>query len=310
MKQILAKIYSFKDNLPEFSLNNRFQVTVTVLAALAIAYAGVDTSISLSRLTVRKNVADHKPAQRGSAVQTKQPAASESYEVIVQKNLFGSSSKPISAGFGDAVFAAPTTLQLELLGTIAGKNNYGYAIIEERDKKKQSLFKVGDSVAGAKIKEIKRNTVIIRVGENDEVLEMKTSPRDAFSAPGQALAGKTSASQTSGRTGVNLSAGGLLPASSGDHVAIKEVREMISDGQAKPQFVSGRMEGLIVNKVKEGSYLKKSGLQDGDIIQSINNRKIDNPNDIAWIQTLLSSPGEKVSLQVNRSGKQVDLSLN
>ena len=43
-----------------------------------------------------------------------------------------------------------TTLQLDLYGTIAGEDGRGYAIIEERDKKKQRLYKVGDKAGGAR----------------------------------------------------------------------------------------------------------------------------------------------------------------
>jgi len=69
-------------------------------------------------------------------------------KLLRNANYFGSSSNPVA---GDLKYksdyfekyGSPSTLQLELLGTIADKSGRGYAIIEERDKKKQSLFKVG-----------------------------------------------------------------------------------------------------------------------------------------------------------------------
>jgi len=88
------------------------------------------------------------------------------------------------------------------------------------------------------------------------------------------------------------------------------VRDLLAEGQAKPHLNLGKMEGFYINKVKSGSYLQKAGLEDGDIVQSVNNRKIENPNDVVWIQKAISNPGDKVSLQVNRKGRQISLDVN
>jgi type II secretory pathway component PulC len=100
------------------------------------------------------------------------------------------------------------------------------------------------------------------------------------------------------------------PAGQMENPGLKEVRDLLAAGQAKPHFNSGKMEGFYINKVKEGSYLKKAGLEDGDIVQSVNNRKIENPNDFVWIQKSISNPTDRVSLQVNRKGRQISLEVN
>ena len=78
---------------------------------------------------------------------TKDPL--EAYAVIVERNLFRTADRPIVVDLMDPNSLEATTLQLDLYGTIAGDDGKGYAIIEERDKKKQRLYKAGDRVAGA-----------------------------------------------------------------------------------------------------------------------------------------------------------------
>ena len=61
---------------------------------------------------------------------------------------------------------------LEVKGTVAGTGKDGFAVIEEKGKNKQLLYKVGNVVAGAKVVKITRNAVTFLVGDKERVLKM------------------------------------------------------------------------------------------------------------------------------------------
>jgi type II secretion system protein C len=307
-------ISMIKGRLAGLNLLSHIRIGFTALAVAVIGYALADTAITLSRMEVPKRPEANAAAPRNPA--NAAAAGPADYSIITERNYFGSSAKPVAAG--DLKFKADygsqggsATLQLDLLGTIADNSGRGYAIIEERDKKKQGLFKVGDSVAGATLKEVRRNAVVMNVGGKDEFLEVKSTPRESLAGPGPVPPASAVAPQRSsmGRIPGNMPA---PPAAGGqaESPAIKEVRDLLAEGQAKPHFNSGKMEGFYINKIKDGSYLQKAGLEDGDIVQSVNNRKIENPNDVVWIQKAISNPADKISLQVNRKGRQLSLDVN
>jgi type II secretion system protein C len=283
---------------------------LTVAAVLAVGYAAADTAVNLSRTEIPKRPAPQSEARSPGNAAAAQPGTAD-YGIITERNYFGSSSTPAAAG--DLKFKPDyngnasngSSLHLELLGTVAGRGGRGYAVIEERDRKKQGLFRVGDTVAGATLREVRRNAVVLRVGEKDELLEVRSAPRESLAGRGEAAAAPQ-------RAGIGRISSIVRPSAPGqaDSPALKEVRDLLAEGQAKPHFNSGRMEGFYINKVKEGSYMQKAGLEDGDIIQSINNRKIENPDDVIWIQKIINNPADRISLQVNRKGRQINIEVN
>jgi type II secretion system protein C len=305
-------ISNLKDRLAGLNLACHVRTGSTIMAVIIAGYAAADTAVNLTRMEIpqRPEAGSAAPRSRASAA----PAEPADYSIIAERNYFGSSSKPAAAG--DWKYRADygggqggSSLPLDLLGTVAGRNGRGYAIIEERDKKKQGLFKVGDTVAGATLREVRRNAVVLNVSGKDELLEVRSAPREPLAGAGPAAPAAAAPPQ---RPAERLPPGApaRAPAAQMDSPALKEVRDLLAEGQAKPHFNAGKMEGFYINKVKDGSYLQKAGFEDGDIVQSVNSRKIENANDVVWIQKAISNPADKVSLQVNRKGRVINLDVN
>ena len=63
-------------------------------------------------------------------------------------------------------------MQLALLGTVAGDAASARAIIMDQKERSQDIYRVGDTVQDAEIRQILRGKVILRRGETDEVLTM------------------------------------------------------------------------------------------------------------------------------------------
>jgi hypothetical protein len=68
-----------------------------------------------------------------------------------------------------------TDLKLKLWGTITGNSVSAYAIIEEVAKRKQKLYRVGETIQNATLSMILREKVVLNVDGEYEILEMETT---------------------------------------------------------------------------------------------------------------------------------------
>lgn len=103
------------------------------------------------------------------------------YSIILTRNLFGLPPKekkkelqPISTEELEK-----STLDVVLMGTIDGASEDSRAIILAKKNKKQSIYKVGDHVQDAVIKEILRGKVVLHSKGIDEVLDMSEAKKYA-----------------------------------------------------------------------------------------------------------------------------------
>ncbi len=86
-------------------------------------------------------------------------------------------------------------------------------------------------------------------------------------------------------------------------VAIQDVNENLAKS-----FDLKKPEGILVSEVEQGSPAEKAGLKQGDVIISLNNRKLENVNDLR--NTIaFTAPKTKVDLQIIRDGKPMDVEV-
>ena len=73
-----------------------------------------------------------------------------------------------------------TELKLKLWGTVTGQTSETYAVIEDTKLRKQTLYRVNDTIQNAVVKEIHREKIILDVDGTYEVLEMEKISRRIF----------------------------------------------------------------------------------------------------------------------------------
>ena len=77
----------------------------------------------------------------------------DNFNAITERNLFGTLDKTSKDTISEDIKALePTSLNVALLGTVTGNNQDACAVIEEIGKRKQGLYKVGDSIQSALVK--------------------------------------------------------------------------------------------------------------------------------------------------------------
>ncbi len=309
----VRQIGSGQIGLAQFGIRPR--VIAVILIAFTVVYASVDLSLKIRRAAgpfpqIEKAAlpaAEAGPAGRKAPGNAAGKQAIESYQVIAARNLFGSTDKE-AAGPGGGILAGgleQSMLQLDLIGTIAEEDGNGRAVID--DKKKVRSYKVGDQVADATIVKIMRNSVVLKAGDREEILTMKVRqsqpPRPAPGPPQTAVQPQAQQRPPGG-------AASVLPAAGAVQGPAGTVRDILNQAGARPHFESGKMDGFYIGRVAEGSLLKKYGLENGDIIEGINEQSLQKPDDIFNLQNMKNAPGGKTVLKIKRQGRPMTLNLN
>ena len=285
-------------------MKNRQHALMVLLVIAVVVYLVVDIAYRLIELNTSPPAPEPQAAAGAPAADmTKDPL--EAYAVIVERNLFRTTDRPIVVDQTDPNSLEATALQLDLYGTIAGEGGRGYAIIEERDKKRLRLYKVGDKVAGATIVKIMRNAVVLRLGDKDQVLKKKeiaSAGTERRALPGMAPQPASPGAAPSPRP---LS----RPPAAGPSGSAADLAGLLTQARVIPNVSAGspgKPDGVIINEIQPGSLFENAGLVNGDVIQEVNGRTVTGVADLVSMYRDLK-PGTSLSVKVTRSGRQVVL---
>jgi general secretion pathway protein C len=288
-------------------MKNRQHTLMVLLVIAVVVYLAVDIAYRVIELNTPPPAPEPQAAAGAPAADmTKDPL--EAYAVIVDRNLFRTTDRPIAVDQMDPNSLEATTLQLDLYGTIAGEDGRGYAIIEERDKKKQRLYKVGDKAGGATIVKIMRNAVVLRMGDRDQVLKKKEIVSAGSNR--RALPGGAAQQIQPAAPGAAPSPRALpRPPAGGPSGSAADLASLLTQARVTPNVTagtSGKPDGVIINEIQPGSLFENAGLVNGDVIQEVNGKTVTGVADLVSMYRDLK-PGTSLSVKVTRSGRQVVL---
>ncbi len=266
--------------------------TLTILLAITIlAYLSVDIFYRAMSAHLVRIRASGIPVEKTLSHKTTKKLPLNYYGSIAERNIFGTTGKVIPKGQIDIEDLKPTTLNLALLGTVAGDKDFDYAVIEERDKKEQGLFRTGDTVASATIVKIMRGMVVLRVDGRDEILIMEAKP-DKETGITKRTAPENKSSITVRKDEIDE--------------ALQDISKILTQARIRPYFSGGKSNGFIISRIKKGSIFEKMGMQNGDVIQNVNDQPIKSPEEMMELYNGLKS-GSSVSLNIERRGMKQDL---
>jgi len=214
----------------------------------------------------------------------------DAFRLIAERNLFGTTDKTLAGKqMASQMQAAQpdVTDTLEVRGTVAGDAPFGFAVIEDKKQKKQRLYKIGDTISGAKVVRIMRNAVAFKVNDHEKILRVpETAEKGVLPAPPAPAPGGT-----------------IVVSRSDIESSLRDMGTMLSQAQVRPYFTAGRPDGFMISSIRGGSLYQKIGLADGDIVQAVNNRRLTSGDDVVELYNLFkSSPG--MTLKVLRQGRE------
>ena len=208
----------------------------------------------------------------------------EDYEIITERNLFRSTLKAVKDNELDGGFPASEErfTDFDLKGTVACNSSFGYIFIEKRDSKKQRFYRLGDMIGSSKLIKITRNTAILRCGDREITLKVKATAEDHL------FSNSHSRNLTLNRKTVNKRLGDL--------------NALMKGAMVRPFMPKGVHEGFVISNILPSSLYEKMGLQNGDILIDINDKKIIGAVSLLRAVDLMKS-GSRTTLNIKRKGQ-------
>jgi general secretion pathway protein C len=287
----------------------QLHILFNLIALFIIIYIGVNTFYRLIGIKLHQAAGPEVVVLGDAKIDEKKIVSRSDYRAITERNIFGAEEKiapPPEPEVKEIESLEQTSLDLSLLGTIAGDQDSARAIIFDRKKKSQNIYRVEDTVQGAVIKQIHRGKVVLRVDGRDEILYMveeekpgpgagrKTAKRDIRSRSSKPPSRKEIAEKTNEE---------IIPLDHGDlKKSMENINELMTQVRVRPYFRRGKPEGLIVSQIQPDSVFSELGLMNGDILVNVNGKQITSPDEAFQLYNSLSS-GSEVSIEITRRGQ-------
>ncbi|HIE44363.1 MAG TPA: hypothetical protein EYP78_06190 [Candidatus Omnitrophica bacterium] len=273
-------------------MRRRWIVYLNIFLSLLVAALGVNFFFSLKSYEEENiEVSDLSTAPQSQSLKGYQRALAD-YSIIYERDLFHLKRAPESV---KSVSEAPTPLKLK--GTVVGGEKFTFCIIEDKSKRKEELYQIGDTVENMKITAINEDNVILEDGEEKIVLYIEGAKEEGLKTPSPVKEKPLDLSRIE-----HPSPRKWVVRKEDVQQAVKNASQILSEIKIRPYFSSGRMEGFKVSSMEEKSIASAMGIQKGDIIKKINGKVIDSPKKIfEFYRNLEKSP--IVELEIERSGK-------
>jgi general secretion pathway protein C len=276
---------------------SRRTVILVVMAVILYQATGIFYKVLTLQLVRMRPMPATAGTTQTAAIPVREPA--DSYRIISERNLFGTTTKAVTEKQTAAAPAAPdVALLIDLKGTVAGGPKYGFAVIEEKATRKQRLVKAGDLVAGARVIRIKRNAIDLLANDQERTLKMVETKEGPIvpSLPG-VPAPPVPAVAPRGATVMNRSE---------VDAGLQDMGSLLRQAQVRPYFEGGVPDGFLISNIRPGSLYQKMGVVDGDIIQEVNDRKIRTADDVMGLLNTIKA-GSSMSMTIKRRGSQETL---
>ena len=218
------------------------------------------------------------------------------YEKIITRNLFkvklldaNPLLKKIEVTDQALDLMEKTHLDLKLWGTVSSPAINAFAVIEEKKKRKQDLYKRGDTIQGATIKTILRHRVVLTFQGKDQILEMNLKDRKSAKA-----LPKRSVSQKRKKERVTIDRATI-------NESVSDLSNLMKQVRIRPHFSGGKPDGLLLYGIKPKSLFREMGLKNGDIIMGVDGKNIKSVDDALSLYQNLKN-AENVNLSIKRHG--------
>jgi general secretion pathway protein C len=232
-------------------------------------------------------------------------------ERIRTSGLFPLPPDPLGMGTGMGT-AGPSTppsrvplnlaSKLKLLGVVIGDHEGVSAIVEELSSKRQLFFRLHGQIPDVgEISEIRRDGIVVRQGDQQELLELATSQIEKPpSAPVAVVPAVAPGPGSPVRT--------VLDRRDVEQ-AMGDIPKLLSQARAVPYLVNGAMNGFRLDFIAPASFYEKIGLKYGDVLQQVNGVDIRDPGTMLTLFQQLRNE-KMVKLDVLRNNQRTAMTFD
>lgn len=203
---------------------------------------------------------------------------------IGEKKIFGELGR-VAAPAQPTPTISRAPMALKLVGTyVSPRPRESYAIIEHTQRGEQDVFGVQDSIFD--------DARLVSVGVDKVMVERDGEQKELTLIEGSSDSG---GGDTEGGSRV-------IVAESDVDEALSNLPVLLTQVRAVPYFKNGQAVGLRLFAIKSGSLFEKIGLQNGDVLQSINGNQLgDFSQALKLFERLKAERALKVVLERNRT---------
>jgi general secretion pathway protein C len=191
--------------------------------------------------------------------------------------------------------------KIRLIGVVLGDQRGVFAIVEELASKKQMLYRLHDQIPDlGEVTEIRRDGMVIRQGNLEELLELALSEKPAVAAG-------PSTPPSPQATGVPLR---KVIDRREVEIAMSDLPKLLTQARAVPNMVNGAVNGFRLDYIAPASFYEKIGVHPGDILQRVNGVDIRDPSMmLGLLQQLKNERVVKLELVRNNQPSTVSYEL-
>jgi general secretion pathway protein C len=192
--------------------------------------------------------------------------------------------------------------KLRLLGVVIGDHEGVSAIVEELASKRQLFFRLHDHIPDVgEISEIRRDGMVVRQGDQQELLELDASQTEKPpSLPVAAVSAVVPVPGTPVRT--------VLDRRAVDQ-AMGDLPKLLTQARAVPYLVNGAINGFRLDFIAPASFYEKIGLKYGDVLQQVNGVEIRDPGTMLTLFQQLRNE-KTVKLDVLRNNQRTAMTFD
>ena len=199
---------------------------------------------------------------------------------------------------------APLNLasKLKLLGVVIGEHEGVSAIVEELSSKRQLFFRLHDQIPDVgEISEIRRNGMVVRQGDQQELLELDASQIEK-PTPAPVPAGSSVAPMPGSPVRTVLDRREV-------EQAMGDLPKLLTQARAVPYLVNGAINGFRLDFIAPSSFYEKIGLKYGDVLQQVNGVEIRDPGTMLTLFQQLRNE-KTVKLNVLRNNQRTAMTFD
>lgn len=286
-------------------MNIRRGIILAYIMCGAFLVAHIINAVIAEALSVPVGLATPSPgSDRAADVSATLPVL---VERIRTSGLFPLPPDPFGmgpAGSSPTPSRAPLNLasKLKLLGVVIGDHEGVSAIVEELSSKRQLFFRLHDEIPDVgEISEIRRDGIVVRQGDQQELLELVTSQIEKPpSAPVTVVPAGASVPGSPVRT--------VLDRRDVEQ-AMGDIPKLLSQARAVPYLVNGAMNGFRLDFIAPASFYEKIGLKYGDVLQQVNGVDIRDPGTMLTLFQQLRNE-KTVKLDVLRNNQRTAMTFD
>lgn len=278
-------------------------ICIAVSAHLIVSHVadplGEDMVLTSTASVQEQNRADGEPDPAVKPI--------SAYQAVFDRHLF-STPESTATSKDTAVNVdtlEKTRLALKLWGTVSGRATGNYAVIEDLKTKEQNLYKAGDVIQTATVKDILRGKVVLTQDGKDEMLQMQEMDARPGQTPAQAARSPVMPPLPNAQT-----AAGTVPRALRIPIRRNFVEAVLGDPAAlatqakvEPHLENGTAVGIRVSDITPNSIFRRLGLRNGDLIIGMDDTPVNTTNDVNRLIDGLKS-AETVSLQIKRRDQE------